>query len=134
MVLSDVWSSLEHDLKRIFRSAASADDRIDSRALLESLVLLPEDDSVGQILRRVDDEHDLKLRSTRTLPESSPKPPEGVTLSPAVREALQFFRIHKIRSVDVREYTRRLLQIGSGDTVRRLEKKGILRDIIEQLE
>jgi hypothetical protein len=134
LVLSDVWGSLDDELKRVFRSAAERNDRIDSRALLESLILLPEDHFVGQLLRRFDEEYDLRLRSCEELPGSPHTVPNEVSLSPAVREALQFFRIHKIRSVDARQYTRRLLQIGSDDTARRLENQGILRDMIERLE
>lgn len=134
MVLADVWGYLNDDLKRVFRSAAQTDERIDSESILNALVRLPGDHPVGQLIRGIDENHDLDLNPPEALPEAPDPVPEYGSLSPAVREALQFFRMHKIRSVDVTDYTRRLLQIGSGDTVRRLEKQGILRKMIDQLE
>ncbi len=134
MLLEDVWSSLDDDLKRVFHSAARADERIDSPAILESLLLLPEDDDVGQILRRFNRDHDLGFCTPDELPETIQRAPEDISLSPPVREALQFFRMHKIRPVNVRDYTRRLLQIGSDRMVRQFEKQGILRDMIDQLQ
>lgn len=134
MVLSDVWGYLNEDLKRVFRSAVQTDERIDSQSILDALVRLPDDHPVGQLIRGFDEEYDLNLDPPGELPAAPDPVPEYGSLSPAVREALQFFRMHKIRSVDVTDYTRRLLQIGSGDTVRRLEKQGILRKIIDQLE
>lgn len=134
MQLADVWGYLDTDVKRLMRTVAPGAERVNTRRLLGAMAQFPGDRVVSRILRETFREADLRLPAPEEFAEDSEPVPEGMDFSPSVHETLNFFRLHRIRPVGVAQFARRLLEIGTGETVRALEEKGMLATTIKDLE
>lgn len=135
MKLRDLWPYFTPEVKRALRSSCAEYDRLHTRLVLGALSDLGEDHPVGRILAEVESEAGVALKHpSRWLERPDPFPDVEPALSPCVRETLNFFRVHGIRSITPARLALRLLQIGSGSTVRALEEKGVLRTFLARLE
>lgn len=132
--LSEVWNYLNQDLKRAIRSAAIGRSRIRTRSLLGAMAALSDEAPGSQIIRNLQKCTGVEFESPNRMTENTEPAPEDVDLSPCVQETLNFFRHHQIRSVNPADLASRLLQIGTGSTVRSLEREGILNETIERLD
>lgn len=132
MVLEAVWENLDDTVKRAFQSVAGESDRVNTRKLLGALMELSDVDSVGEIIKDMQDDAGVNLEPPAVLVEDAGSFPEGVVLSPAVREALNFFNLHRIRGVTPAKLITRLLQLSGGELVIALDSKGLLTEYINR--
>ncbi|MFB6347274.1 MAG: hypothetical protein ABEK50_16240 [bacterium] len=133
MKLHQVWDSLTDSVKIAIRSVTFQNSRIRTRALLGALSDLPDAPS-AEILSRVERESGVELIHPDDLARDPEPCPGDVTFSPCVKETLNFYRIHHMRDVTPANVALRLLQIGSGSTVRELESAGYLSSLQQSLE
>lgn len=134
MVLADVWDNLDETVRRAVQSVAVESDRLDTNNFLGGLSLLSNVDRAAEIINDMQDETGLTLKVPSRLVEEVGDCPEHLTLSPTVREALNFFNLHRIRDISVAKVATRLLQLGGGPTVLALEKQGVLGDYIRRFQ
>jgi hypothetical protein len=132
--LSDVWNYLGSEVKRAIKTVTANQDHIRTRNLLAALAVVSKETNDDELLLSILKESSIKFHSPQSLSEEVDPVPESIDLTPAVKETLDFFRMHKIRSVSVNDFARRLLQIGTGSTVRSLEDEGRLDTAIQRLE
>lgn len=134
MDIVDVWHYLNDDVKKAIRAVYLDQNRLDTRTLLGSLSRVSGENPGSCLLRDHFDESDVPLEFPSEIPDDPDSLPEAIKLSPAVEETLNFFRLHRMRSVSVAQVAKRLLQIGTGDTIRLLEERNVLQELVESLE
>jgi hypothetical protein len=134
MKIRDVWHYLDDDVKRAIQALVSSGTELRTSTLLPSLAKVAEQRDSQAVLCEILEESGIDFDYPESIPDNAGSPPEDISFSPCVHETLNFFRMHQIRSVSVEELARRLLQIGTGSTVRSLEEQGLLEKSIEQLE
>jgi len=132
--ISRVWNYLTPEVKEAFVRLAKNRDYIHTSTLLGAL----RSTSQPVVSTILDDlENELEGDLIESLDggeiEGDFVPPEDLSFSPCVREVLNFYRIHQLQPVSAADLALRLLQIGTGSTVKELEKNGVLRDYQESL-
>lgn len=132
MALSTVWIHLTPSARRAFAAAARSSERVDVPRLLGALAAVTPGGDGGDILAELAEEEGLAVPGDSS---SGPAPddPPTVELAPAVREALTFFRYHRIRPISPARLAVRLLEIGTGETVQSLEASGRLKPYLRRL-
>ena len=130
--LREVWDYFTDDVKRVFTAIANETDRARTKLVLGALSDLS--DETADIVRRIEDEAEVPLIHPETIPEVPGECPDQLEFTPCVKEALNFYRIHQLKPITTANLSLRLLQIGTGDTVMKLEENGHLSDIRTSLE
>lgn len=132
MTLSTVWIHCTPSVRRAFAAAARRSERVDVPLLLGAMASVTSEEDGGDILADLAREEEL-VTPGGSASDPAPEEPPGVELAPAVREALTFFRYHRIRPISPVRLAVRLLEIGTGETVQSLEASGRLKPYLERL-
>lgn len=132
MKLRSIWPDMEEVIQLAIGSIARDSSRIRTRALLGALM----DCSHGElhrILSEMEDELNDGFIHPEEVQEEVGSAPAELEFSPCVKEVFNFFRIHELKPIRAVDLSLRLLQIGTGSTVRELEGAGYLYDYQEKL-
>lgn len=132
VTLSTVWIHCTPSVRRAFAAAARRSGRVDVPLLLGTLAAVTPGEEGGDILVELADGEGLVTPGV-SASGSAPEQPPTVELAPAVREALTFFRYHRIRPISPVRLAVRLLEIGTGETVQSLEASGRLKPYLQRL-
>lgn len=130
--LREVWQSFTDDVKRVFSAISKDSDRARTKRVFGAIAELSSE--TAEVVQRIENEADVPLIHPESLPEEPGECPDDLEFTPCVKEALNFYRIHQLRPITVANLSLRLLQIGTGDTVMTLEKKGYLSEVRSSLE
>lgn len=133
MKLLKVWKYLEPEVKMAICSVAEESKKLDTPNFLGALAEVPDDDPGSEILARIESNSSVSFDHPKSVVTSTEPIPKDLEFSSFVKETLNFFGQHQIRSVSVAELATRLLQLGRGSTVRTLEKENKLQVAIEEL-
>ena len=134
MEISRVWKYLTPEVKEAFVRLAKKHDYIDTSILLGVLKLTSKP-IVTSILDDLENELEEDLIDSLEggdLGETL-EPPENLSFSPCVKEVLNFYQIHQLQPVSAADLALRLLQIGPGSLVNKLEKQSGLQDYQQSL-
>lgn len=130
MKLIEIWKDLSNPLQKVFKFLSG--QRVDTDRLLEGLAGINSTQNSIEVVSEIAD--DLGLEKIHSDDENIDYScPDNIDLSSDVREALDFFRIHKISKITTARLILRLLQIGSGSSVRKLEREGSLQAYRDKL-
>ena len=132
MVLDSVWNNLDDTVKRAIVSVAAAHDRVDTRKLLAALLAVSDVDSVRDLIQDMRDVAGVDLPSVEPVDDEVGDAPVDLMLSPAVKEALSFFNMHRIRNVSPANLIVRLLQLSGDEFTLSLDKQERLSDYINE--
>lgn len=132
MVLEAVWDNLHDAVKRAFNSVAAESDRVSTEELLGAIRDVPGAESTGEIIEDLQSELGISLPSPAVVVETPGSSPESVSLSPAVKEALSFFNLHRIRAITPAKLIVRLLQLSGGNLTLALERNELLQSYINR--